>query len=165
MSSYKDILKSFSIVGSAQIVNIVIGILRTKLFAVFLGPTGVGLLGLFQSIVDIIKNVTGLGLNVSAVKFVAEANAEKDNELVSAIIAILKKWGIITGLAGTIITISLNAPLSEFTFGNSLYRFPRIAGNVAFCSSFCLGIFAWFPHYNSNGVFWGTKFCCLCNYH
>ena len=90
MSSYKDILKSFSIVGSAQIVNIVIGILRTKLFAVFLGPTGVGLLGLFQSIVDIIKNVTGLGLNVSAVKFVAEANAEKDNELVSAIIAILK---------------------------------------------------------------------------
>ena len=127
MSSYKDILKSFSIVGSAQIVNIVIGILRTKLFAVFLGPTGVGLLGLFQSIVDIIKNVTGLGLNVSAVKFVAEANAEKDNELVSAIIAILKKWGIITGLAGTIITISLNAPLSEFTFGNSLYRFPIIA--------------------------------------
>jgi len=127
LSSYKDILKSFSIVGSAQIVNIVIGILRTKLFAVFLGPTGVGLLGLFQSIVDIIKNVTGLGLNVSAVKFVAEANAEKDNELVSAIIAILKKWGIITGLAGTIITISLNAPLSEFTFGNSLYRFPIIA--------------------------------------
>ena len=127
MSSYKDILKSFSIVGSAQIVNIVIGILRTKLFAVFLGPTGVGLLGLFQSIVDIIKNVTGLGLNVSDVKFVAEANAEKDNELVSAIIAILKKWGIITGLAGTIITISLNAPLSEFTFGNSLYRFPIIA--------------------------------------
>ena len=127
MSSYKDILKSFSIVGSAQIVNIVIGILRTKLFAVFLGPTGVGLLGLFQSIVDIIKNVAGLGLNVSAVKFVAEANAEKDNELVSAIIAILKKWGIITGLAGTIITISLNAPLSEFTFGNSLYRFPIIA--------------------------------------
>ncbi|NUN84671.1 oligosaccharide flippase family protein, partial [Odoribacter splanchnicus] len=120
-------MKSFSIVGSAQIVNIVIGILRTKLFAVFLGPTGVGLLGLFQSIVDIIKNVTGLGLNVSAVKFVAEANAEKDNELVSAIIAILKKWGIITGLAGTIITISLNAPLSEFTFGNSLYRFPIIA--------------------------------------
>ena len=120
-------MKSFSIVGSAQIVNIVIGILRTKLFAVFLGPTGVGLLGLFQSIVDIIKNVAGLGLNVSAVKFVAEANAEKDNELVSAIIAILKKWGIITGLAGTIITISLNAPLSEFTFGNSLYRFPIIA--------------------------------------
>lgn len=36
-------------------------------------------------------------------------------------------------------------------------NFARIAGNEAFCSSFCLGIFAWFPHYNSMVYFGGQN--------
>ena len=39
-SSYKQILRSSSIIGGASVVNILIGLLRTKVVAVVLGTAG-----------------------------------------------------------------------------------------------------------------------------
>ena len=42
-ASYHRILRSTSIIGGASFINIAIGVLRTKVLAVLLGPAGVGL--------------------------------------------------------------------------------------------------------------------------
>jgi len=47
-ASYRRILKSSSIIGGASFLNIVVGLVRTKILAVLLGPAGVGLVSLYR---------------------------------------------------------------------------------------------------------------------
>ena len=77
-TSYEQALKSTGIVGGAQFLTILITVVKTKIVALLLGPAGVGVLGLLQGIVDMIRNATGLGIHFSAVKDVAAANASAD---------------------------------------------------------------------------------------
>ena len=59
-SSYSQTLKSSSIVGGAQAVSLVLGMVRTKLVALLLGPTGVGLIGLYDSVISLTGTLTNL---------------------------------------------------------------------------------------------------------
>ena len=47
--SYRQILRSTSIIGGASVINILIGLVRVKVAAVLLGPAGIGLIGLFKA--------------------------------------------------------------------------------------------------------------------
>jgi len=49
-ASYHRILRSTSIIGGASFINIAIGVLRTKVLAVLLGPAGVGLASLYTGL-------------------------------------------------------------------------------------------------------------------
>lgn len=120
-NSYKKIVKSTSIVGGSQVFNIILSIFRTKVVAILLGPSGVGIIGIFQTIIDMTRNATGFGINFSAVKFIAEAAGTNDTNRISKTITILRKWAIGTGLFGMFITIILCIPLSKYSFGNNSY--------------------------------------------
>lgn len=119
--SYKQIFKSTSIVGGAQILNIFIGIVRNKVIAILLGPSGVGIAGIFQSIVELVKNGTGLGINFSGVKNIAESNT--DPQKVSRTILVLRRWEFSTGLIGTLIIVFLCNFFSNYSFGNNAYTY------------------------------------------
>jgi hypothetical protein len=56
--SYRSILKSTSLIGGASFINILISMIRTKFVAILLGPSGVGLLGLYS----LRRNTTGMSL-------------------------------------------------------------------------------------------------------
>ena len=119
--SQKNILKSTSIVGGAQIITIAIGIVRTKVISVLLGPAGVGLIGVLQSTIDLIRQATGCGINFSGVKEIAEATATDDHVRISRTIIILRRWALYTGILGMLITILFCFPLSNFAFNNNEY--------------------------------------------
>lgn len=119
--SHKQILKSTGIVGGAQLFSIIIGIVRTKVVAILLGPAGIGILGILQSTIDLVRNATGFGINFSGVKDVAEASATGNQIRIAKTITILRSWAIGTGLLGMLITIALCIPLSKYSFGNDSY--------------------------------------------
>lgn len=123
INSQKQILKSTGIIGSAQIFSILIGIVRTKVIAILLGPSGVGIIGILQATVDLVRSATGFGINFSGVKDVAEANSYGDNQRIARTITILRRWALGTGILGMFITIALCVPLSNFSFGNDSYTF------------------------------------------
>ena len=52
-SSHRRILRSSSITGGSALVNIAVGLAKTKLAALWLGPAGLGLIVLLQSLMDI----------------------------------------------------------------------------------------------------------------
>src|ERR1035437_9424533 len=104
-SSLKQILKSTGIVGGSQIVIIIIGIIRTKIIAVLLGPEGVGFTGLFQSVIDLVRSATGLGIGFSSVRDIAQANESNNEESISKTIIVLRRWNIIVGIIGAVITL------------------------------------------------------------
>ena len=61
-SSYKSIVKATSLFGGVQVYQILIQIIKSKIIAILLGPAGVGVIGLFQSGLDLVKNLTSMGL-------------------------------------------------------------------------------------------------------
>ena len=60
-NSYRQILRSSSIIGGASAINIVIGLVKMKAVALLLGPAGVGLIGLLTNLVGLVSSVAGLG--------------------------------------------------------------------------------------------------------
>ena len=120
-SSYRQIIKATSLLGSVQVVNIIVQILRSKIIAVLLGPTGIGIITLINSNLQLIGSLTNLGLNTSAVKVVAEANSLNDNNRIATVVTVLQRWVRFTGIVGSIIIVGLSRWLSEISFGNADY--------------------------------------------
>lgn len=119
IKSHKEILKSTSIVGVSQIASILIGIIRTKIVALLLGPVGIGYIGVLQNIIDLVRQITGFGINFSGIKDVAESNATNDLIKISRTIRILKKWAFWTGILGTLLAIAFCIPLSKYSFNDT----------------------------------------------
>lgn len=115
-SSYGQILKSSSLIGGAQAITLVIGMVRTKVVAVLLGPSGVGLVGLFQSATAMLGTVAGLGIAQSAVRQVAEAQGTHDQQTIARTVTVLRRVCWVTGLMGWLLTTAVAYPLSLWTF-------------------------------------------------
>lgn len=117
-NTYGQILKSSSVIGGAQGVNYLISMVRTKLVAVLLGPSGVGLVGLYVSATELVGTVAGLGIGTSGVREVAEADGSGDAEHVARTVTTLRRVCWVTGIFGWILTAVLSYPLSVYAFGS-----------------------------------------------
>ncbi|MDO1513667.1 O-antigen translocase [Maribacter confluentis] len=114
-------MKATSIFGGVQVINILISIGRSKILAILLGPTGIGILGLIMSTTKLISSLTNFGLGISAVKEIAIAFELGDEKQLSKTLIIVKRWIWFTGLFGGILTLVLSPWLSELSFGNKDY--------------------------------------------
>jgi enterobacterial common antigen flippase len=92
-----------------------------KVLAILLGPVGVGIAGIYQTIASIVSSATGLGLSYSGVREIAAAAATKDDIKISKATTILKSWTLATGVIGMAVTIIFCRPLSRLSFGNESY--------------------------------------------
>ncbi|NVK75229.1 MAG: O-antigen translocase [Oceanospirillaceae bacterium] len=124
MSSAKSILKSTSIVGGSQLIGIVFNLIRSKAVAYLLGPAGVGLVSAFQSSLKLVQALAGLGIENSAVRSIAAANASDSKIDLAKSVLTLRRVTIITGLIGMGITILLAPWISKATFGTTEYAWP-----------------------------------------
>ena len=59
---------SSSIIGGANALNYLVGLVRIKVVAVLLGPAGVGLISLYTSAMALLGTASGLGLGSSGVR-------------------------------------------------------------------------------------------------
>jgi len=118
-SSYSRILNSSAIVGGAQGIDLLIRMVRTKVIAMLLGPSGVGLIGICQSLIELAGKLCGLGIRSSAVRQVAEANGSGDLERLGHTVKVLRCTCWITGIFGWLLTLALAQPLSVWVFGNA----------------------------------------------
>jgi PST family polysaccharide transporter len=120
-TSHKQIIKATGILGGAQVIEVLIRIARSKIVAVLLGPMGVGVIGLYQSTIDLVRSATGFGLNFSAVRDIAAAAGSDDRQRISRMILILRRWVWFTGLLGMVLTLVFCKPLSRYAFGDEGY--------------------------------------------
>jgi O-antigen/teichoic acid export membrane protein len=125
-SSYRQIMKATSLFGGVQFFNIIIQIIRSKVIAILLGPAGMGVLGLLNSTLEIINNLTNFGLQTSAVKDVSAANSSENKNRIALIIIVLQRLVWATGILGSIVTLTLSQWLSQLTFGSKEYTLAFI---------------------------------------
>jgi antigen flippase len=141
--SYKQILKSTSIIGGASAIVFLLGMLRNKVIAVLMGSSGVGLLTGFTSIQGIISVITGLGVQSSAVREIAIAVSNNDKPRVGRIFCTLNRVCWLNGLAGMMLTIVFSPLLSRITFNSDEYTFDIAAfGLVILLANLASGQFA-----------------------
>mgnify|MGYP003111556937 CR=1 FL=1 len=120
-SSYRQIMKATSLFGGVQVINILITIIRSKVVAVLLGPAGMGIMGLLNSSIGLIGNLTNFGLKTSAIKEVAAAHATLDKTRIAISVTVLRRLVWVTGMLGATLVLILSPWLSELTFGNRDY--------------------------------------------
>jgi PST family polysaccharide transporter len=105
-------------IGGSAGINAVISMANAKAGAIFLGPEGVGLKGLYAELFSLLRIISGLGINSSGVRQVAAASGTGDQEKIGRTIRVLRRVCWATGIGGWIIAAALAWPISQWVFGN-----------------------------------------------
>jgi O-antigen/teichoic acid export membrane protein len=114
-------LKATGIFGFSQLLRILVGLVSSKCIALFLGTTGVGIIGILQNTLAMISSISTFGINTSGVRMVAIAHSDTNQEEFSKTIIVLKRWSIASGILGVLICFLLAKPLSIWTFATTEY--------------------------------------------
>ena len=117
-STYGQILKSSAMIGGSSVVNIGIGIIRTKAMALLLGPAGVGLMGLYSSILNLAQSIASMGINSSGVRQIAEAVGSGETGRIGRTAIVLRRTAIVTGVLGALLLVVFSRQISTLTFGS-----------------------------------------------
>ena len=130
--SYQHILKYTGIFGGVQGLNIVLGLVRTKLIALLLGPSGMGLASLFNTTVGFVSQATNLGVSFSAVRHLSALYDAGDEAALGHFVKVVRGWSLLTALLGMLVCLLLGPLLSQTTFawGNHTLHFMLLAPAV-----------------------------------
>lgn len=120
-ASYRRILKSSSIIGGASFLNITIGLVRTKVLAVLLGPSGMGLVSLYRGLMVTASSVSTMGVDVIGTRQIAEANAKEDARSLAVARRALFWVTVMLGSVGALIVWSLRSLLAQRVLGSVVY--------------------------------------------
>lgn len=131
--SYTHMLKYTGLFGGVQGLNIAITLVRNKFVALLLGPAGMGLVSLFNTIVNFFSQATNLGISFSAVRHISETFDSNTPERTEHIIKIVRGWSLLTAIAGMFVMAMLGPLLSSsvFAWGNHTVHFICLSPVIA----------------------------------
>jgi enterobacterial common antigen flippase len=130
-SSYRQIFKSTSLIGGAQIIRLAIGGVQVKAMGVLLGPAGVGLAGMYTAAVALIGTISGMGIGSAGVRQIAEAAGSGDEDKVARTIKTLRRTSLFSGVLGMAVAMALCVPLSLATFDSGDYAWGIIVVSLS----------------------------------
>ncbi|MBQ7471846.1 MAG: hypothetical protein IJS97_05400 [Prevotella sp.] len=130
---YSHILKYTSLFGSVQVLSILVGVVRTKMVALLLGPGGMGLVALFNSTIKFVSDSTSFGISMSGVRNISDAYENNDQEQLNDAILLIRTWAFLTALIGMLICMLLSPLLDAWTFswGDHTLHFLLLSPVVA----------------------------------
>ncbi len=124
------VLKAMSVFTGVQAVNILCAIVRTKFIALWIGPLGVGMFAIFNSILELLSGATQLNMGQSAVRDIAEAPQSR----LSHTATVVRWWALRLGAVGLLITLLSSPVLSVVSFGSLTHwiAFAALSAAVLF---------------------------------
>lgn len=122
------VLKAMGLFGGVQGFGILCAVVRVKLVALWLGPAGVALFGIFNGAVDMVKSFSQLGFRSSSVRDIA---SQSDADAVRRIVTVVRRWGLMLGLFGGAVMVACAPFLSRSTFGSDDRTLSYMALGVA----------------------------------
>lgn len=129
--SYKHIFKTTFLFGFVQVAKLLVAVIKNKIVAILLGPSGLGVISVYNNAINLIKSGASLGIYQSAVKDVAEANSQNDKKRFSFVISVTNRIVLFTTILGLIITIFFSPLLSKWGFGDNKHTIPFICLSIA----------------------------------
>ena len=119
---YRQILKSSALIGTSSLMNVVVGIARTKILAVLLGPASFGVMGAYTSLVDLGRTLAQLGVNASGVRQISQSAALGDDTRTARTYAAVRRVAFATAILGALMFLLFAPGIAQLTFGSSAQR-------------------------------------------
>lgn len=126
----RGVVRALGLLGSAQGVGMLCSLIRNKLIALWIGPSGIALAGILNSALEMTGALAQQGIRTSAV---GEAAAAAHTPRMPRIAAVIDNCGMLVGIAGAAVMLLLAPWLSHLSFGGYGYTwaFVIIAAAVA----------------------------------
>lgn len=135
MGSYGTILKTTGVVGASRIFTILANLVKTKVIASILGPAGIGIYGLYQSVAEMVVGFGDLGVSQSGVRQVALANSQKDLQRVAVVCGVMRKTVLFSAFVCSILLCLFSRAISRHLFDTDAYRWGVcVVGIYVFCA-------------------------------
>ena len=96
--SYDHVLKYTWIFGGVQGLVILIGLVRNKFMALFLGAGGMGLSALLTSVQNFASQCTNMGISFGAVPRLSEYYEQQQQDMLTYYIQVIRLWSLIASL-------------------------------------------------------------------
>ena len=119
--THGEILKSSAMVGGSQLLNVLVGIVRTKAMALMLGPAGFGLFGLYTSVSSLAQTFAGLGINSSGVRQIAAAASKEQSDRIADTSFVLRRVSLALGSLGALLMVVFARQICWLTFNNDAH--------------------------------------------
>lgn len=118
-SASTRIVRTMGLFTGMKGVGLLCSIVRNKLIAAFIGPAGIGIITLYNSVVDLVAQTSRLSIDQTIQRDISQSGtASVGKTLVAA-----RQWAIRLGLAGALIMCALSPLLSLWSF-DTTERWP-----------------------------------------
>ena len=101
-TSHVEALKSTSIMGGSSAIIILIRMVRTKAMAILLGPAGIGLEAIYDSVVSLARIGVDLGISSSGVRQIASATGSGSRTTIAITVFTLRRVCFLLGIVGAV---------------------------------------------------------------
>ena len=130
--SYGHVLKYTGVFGGVQGLNILLGLVRNKIVALLLGPSGMGLASLFGTTVDFVSKSTNFGVPFSGVRRLSALYDSGDVSALEREVMVVRGWCLLTALLGMLVCVALGPFLSQtaFAWGDHSLHFMLLSPAV-----------------------------------
>ena len=130
--TYGHVLKYTGVFGGVQGLNVLVSLVRNKFVALLLGPSGMGLVTLFNTTVAFVSQSTHFGISTSAVRQLSEYDDDRHPQVIH-FVKVVRAWSLLTALLGMLVCIAIGPFLSSTTFawGNHTLHFILLSPAVA----------------------------------
>jgi enterobacterial common antigen flippase len=118
-TSHAEALKSTSIIGGSTVIVMLIRMLRTKVLAILLGPTGIGLEAIFDSVITLSKTAVDLGISSAGVRQIASAVGSGNQSVIATTVFTLRRLCLALGIVGAASLFLMRESVGRIAFGNS----------------------------------------------
>lgn len=118
-TSHSEALKSSAVIGGSTAIVLLIRMIRTKVLAVLLGPIGIGLEAIYDSITSVAKTAADLGVSTSGVRQIAAATGTGDQAVITRTIMTLRRVCVILGTIGAVALFVARGTVSQLAFGSA----------------------------------------------
>ena len=118
-TSHAEALKSTSIIGGSTVIVMLIRMLRTKALAILLGPGGIGLEAIYDSVITLSKTAVDLGVSSAGVRQIASAVGSGSQPVITATVFTLRRVCLVLGIIGAVALFLLREFVSRVAFGNA----------------------------------------------
>jgi O-antigen/teichoic acid export membrane protein len=115
----KSIVRATAILASGSVVSVAVGLVSAKVWALLVGPAGVGMLGLMLSVIGLGGIVAGMGLGTALVRAGAHALGRDDPAAAAAVQRAASRATLLLAGFTALLFFVLRDPLARWFLGGS----------------------------------------------
>lgn len=115
-------MSSTALLGVAQAVNILVGLLRNKAVSLLIGASGVGLASLYYSVAEMVRSMSGLGIEMSGTKEIAVVSQQNDVQRTANLVTHIRRLIRFTACLSALVCLLFSHPISLWVFDSEAYQ-------------------------------------------